>query len=79
MTLQARVLIGLALIAVVLVGVGVAVPRITADYLIGQVDDRLAASDLPGREPDGFFDEPFEEPFGDEDDDRAEPATSTYE
>jgi two-component system OmpR family sensor kinase len=47
MTLRARVLLGLALIAVVFVGTAVAVPRITAAYLLDQVDDQLRAAGGP--------------------------------
>lgn len=77
MTLQSRVLIGLTAIAVVLAGLGLAVTRVIGAELVGQVDDRLAASDLRSPDPGGFSD-----PFGgfgdDDDDDRPEPPSSTY-
>jgi len=80
-TLQARVLIGLTAIAVVLAGLGLAVTRVISAELVGQVDDRLAATDLRAPDPGGFRD-----PFGrfgggfgdDDDDDRPEPPSSTY-
>lgn len=77
MTLQSRVLIGLTAIAVVLAGLGLAVTRVIGAELVGQVDDRLAATDVRSPDPDGF-----EDRFGgfgdDDDDDRPEPPTSTY-
>ena len=47
MTLRARVLLGLGLIAVVLLGTAVAIPRITAAYLVDQVDDQLQGAGAP--------------------------------
>jgi two-component system OmpR family sensor kinase len=41
MSLRARLLVGLALVAVVLVGAGVIVTRTTEAYLVEQVDERL--------------------------------------
>ena len=47
MTLRARVLLGLALIAVVLLGTAFAIPRITAAYLVDQVDAQLEQAGAP--------------------------------
>jgi two-component system OmpR family sensor kinase len=45
MTLRSRVLLGLGLIAVVFGVTAILVPRITASYLVGQVDDQLRVFD----------------------------------
>ena len=56
MSLRARVLLGLGVIALVFGVTAVVVPRITASYLLEQVDDQLAAADFPIRfaVPDTF-------------------------
>ena len=49
MSLRARVLLGLGVIALVFGVTAVVVPRITASYLLEQVDDQLRATDFPFR------------------------------
>lgn len=49
MTLRARVLAGLALIAVVSGLVALVVPRLVEDHLVDQIDDELASTDFPIR------------------------------
>ncbi|MET0883207.1 MAG: hypothetical protein ABWZ13_03575, partial [Acidimicrobiales bacterium] len=49
MSLRARVLLGLGVIALVFGVTAVVVPRITASYLLEQVDDQLRATDFPYR------------------------------
>jgi two-component system OmpR family sensor kinase len=46
-TLRARVLLGLGLIAVVLLGTAIAIPRVTAAYLVDQVDAQLEQAGAP--------------------------------
>ena len=58
MSLRARLLVGLALVAVVLAGVAVAVTRATESHLVNQVDAQLQAAGPP-RVFDGFGDEGF--------------------
>ena len=47
MSLRNRVLIGMALIAVVLIGVGVIVTRSTSSYLLDRLDDQLRSAAPP--------------------------------
>ena len=49
MSLRSRVLIGMALIAVVLIGVGVIVTRSTSSYLLDRLDDQLRSAAPPSR------------------------------
>ena len=57
MSLRSRLLVGMAVVALVLVGVAVVIARSTEAHLIDQVDTRLRSARTPGRaifrEPDG--------------------------
>lgn len=49
MSLRTRLLVGMAVVAVVLVAASVAITRTTRDHLVGQVDDQLRSVGPPGR------------------------------
>ena len=69
MSLRARVLLGLGVIALVFGVTAVVVPRITASYLLEQVDDQLRATDFPYRgdlEAGGERGSPFPSPTPDD-------------
>ena len=61
MSLRNRVLIGMALIAVVLIGVGVIVTRSTSSYLLDRLDDQLRSAAPPSR---GYSNRPMPQPAG---------------
>ena len=61
MSLRSRVLIGMALIAVVLIGVGVIGTRSTSSYLVDRLDDQLRSAVPRSR---GFSDRPLPGPGG---------------
>src|SRR5262245_28903079 len=62
MSLRTRLLVGMALVAVVLVIVSAIVTITTRDELIGQIDARLTAFATPHHGPPGDGGGPFGEP-----------------
>src|SRR3954449_4914350 len=50
MSLRARLLVGMAVVAVVLVGAAVAIARTTESDLVARVDDQLRSAQVPVRD-----------------------------